>query len=91
MGILKRILICMIILLFANVVLKNMLYFMGVEDRDVMPMMLWFSAIGIFIVVLPPFAGLIFKSGGKITTDIMKKSTDTYNTATNIKKVVGMV
>lgn len=88
MGILKRILICMIILLFANVVLKNVLYFMGVEDRDVMPMMLWFSAIGIFIVVLPPFAGLIFKSGGKMTAENMEKSKRIF---TRGKTVMGLV
>lgn len=87
----KRILICIIILLFANVVIQNILFFMGVEDRDAIPIILWFSVIGIFIVVLPPFAGLIFKSGGKITTEVMKKSSDNYKLASRIKTVVGMV
>jgi len=56
-----------------------------------MPLLLWFSVIGLFVVILPPVAGLLFGSGGKITMDVMKKSTDRYNKIRNIKKVVGMM
>jgi len=91
MGLLKRILICIIILILANYGIFNILSAIGIQDRDSMPLLLWFSVIGLFVVILPPVAGLLFGSGGKITMDVMKKSTDRYNKIRNIKKVVGMM
>ena len=88
MGIVKRIIIFLLIVGAANYGLYYIFTAVGAAPRDIMPISMWFNAVAVFIVVLPPVAGTLFGTGGAVTGTNMNKSRKVFDAANKVRKTV---
>ena len=90
MGIVKRIIIFFIAIIFINYICRFIVGKVGIEDKDSLPIIMWFNLVALFVVILPPFSGLLFQTGGKIIRDNMDKSKKLFDRGNTVRKIVTM-
>ena len=69
MSIFRRLIIFIVIILFVNYVGYYIVQSAGIKGQDSLPLILWFNALAIFTVILPPLSGVVFETGEKVIKD----------------------